>query len=240
MKTNALTDIGLVRRENQDACYTSERPVGNLPNLFIVADGMGGYQGGKQASERALQTMIQSIENDTETEVFKVLDKAIQDANRRVFCEANEESSLQGMGTTVVAATIVDNKLYVANVGDSRLYTVSPGMITQITKDHSLVEEMVRLGELERSKARSHPKKNMITRAVGALEDCKADFFEVRLKEEESVLMCSDGLTNMLDDEQIRNIMNSQRDVIEKSEKLVEAAKNSGGEDNITVVVIEP
>ena len=239
MKTDARTDVGRVRAENQDAFYTNEQPIGNLPNLFVVADGMGGHAGGKQASETALQAIIEYIENSKEKNPNILFEKAVQKANQAVYKEANEKD-LQGMGTTVVLASIDGRTLSIANVGDSRLYVVSPGSITQITRDHSLVEEMVRMGELERSKARLHPEKNVITRAVGAAESCKVDFFKIGLEDEESVLMCSDGLSNMLDDEQIRNIMNSQRDVIEKTQKLVEAANNSGGKDNITVIVVEP
>lgn len=239
MKTNAITDVGRVRTENQDTCYTNEQPIGNLPNLFVVADGMGGHAGGKQASETALQTIVEYIEQSKETDIRLLFEQAVRRANSAVYQEAIVKS-LQGMGTTIVLATLDKDVLSVANVGDSRLYVVSPGAIKQVTKDHSLVEEMIRMGELERSQARLHPEKNVITRAVGAAEDCKADFFQVRLDEEESILMCSDGLSNMLDDEQIRNIMNSQRDVIEKTQKLVEAANNSGGKDNITVVVVEP
>lgn len=239
MKTNAITDVGMLRTENQDTFYSNEQPIGNLPNLFVVADGMGGHAGGKQASETALQTIVEYIEQSKEENIRVLFDRAIKQANSAVYTEA-EEKSLQGMGTTIVMASLDKDVLSVANVGDSRLYVVSPGEIKQVTKDHSLVEEMIRMGELERSKARLHPEKNVITRAVGAMEDCRADFFQVRLEEEESILMCSDGLSNMLDDEQIRNIMNSQRDVIEKTQKLVEAANKSGGKDNITVVVIEP
>ncbi len=239
MKTNAITDVGLLRTENQDMFYSNEQSIGNLPNLFIVADGMGGHVGGKQASETAIYTIIQYIEQSKETDIRVLFEQAIKRANSAVFEEAKEKN-LQGMGTTIVMATIDKDVLSVSNVGDSRLYVVSPGAIKQVTKDHSLVEEMIRMGELERSKARLHPEKNVITRAVGASEDCKADFFKVRLDEEECFLMCSDGLSNMLDDEQIRNIMNSQRDVIEKTQKLVETANENGGKDNITVVVVEP
>jgi len=120
------------------------------------------------------------------------------------------------------------------------LYVVSPGEIRQITVDHSWVEKMVRLGELEPDEARTHEKKNVITRAIGMMEELKVDVFEVPIAEEERILMCSDGLTNMIEDEQIRIIINSQRDVIERTEKLVETANQNGGKDNITVVVIEP
>ncbi len=239
MKTHALTEIGLVRTENQDCFYTSEMPVGNLPNLFIVADGMGGHVGGKCASHTALQTVVDSIKELGEEKPHALLEQAIQNANNEVIKQSKVQN-LEGMGTTMVAATIVDKKLHVANVGDSRLYIVRPAEITQITRDHSLVEEMVRLGEIDPDNARTHQKKNVITRAIGVSEDLEIDFFEIDLEEESIVLMCSDGLTNMVDDEQIRMIVNSQRDVIEITERLIETANKNGGKDNITVAVIEP
>ena len=129
--------------------------------------------------------------------------------------------------------------LRVANVGDSRLYVIGE-KITQITRDHSLVEEMVRMGGLDREDARTHRDKNIITRAIGAADSVDIDFFNVELRQDEVVLMCSDGLTNMLEDEEIRMILNGQRDIVEKAEELVKAANNNGGKDNISVVLIEP
>jgi protein phosphatase len=128
----------------------------------------------------------------------------------------------------------------VANIGDSRLYVVSGREIRQITRDHSLVEEMVRMGGLRREQARSHPDKNIITRAIGAEDDIEVDFFQVQLSKGDIVLMCSDGLTNMIEDEEIRMILHGQRDLVEKAESLVAAANNNGGKDNIAVVLIEP
>lgn len=239
MKTHAVTDVGLSRTENQDCFYTTEMPIGNLPNLFLVADGMGGHVGGKCASHKALQTMIDTVKELEETDPGTILEKAMLRANEEVMKEAQIQN-MEGMGTTMVAATILGDRMYVANVGDSRLYTVKPGGIRQITKDHSLVEEMVRMGELDPDNARTHQKKNVITRAVGMSEDLKIDVFETELEEESMILMCSDGLTNMVEDETIRVIINSQRDVIERAEKLIEEANKNGGKDNITVVVIEP
>lgn len=239
MKTHGITDIGKERSENQDCFYMSEMPVGNLSNLFIVADGMGGHIGGKCASHKALEAAVQYIENEKETEPKAILTNAILKANREVMEEAKKQN-MEGMGTTFVAATISDGILYTANVGDSRLYIVSPSQIKQITTDHSLVEEMVRMGELDPDNARNHQKKNVITRAVGVSEELKVDFFETPLGEENCILLCSDGLTNMVEDEEIRMIINSQRDVIERAEKLIEVANKNGGKDNITVTVIEP
>ena len=239
MKTHALTDKGLERQENQDCCYTSELSVGNLPNLFIVADGMGGHAGGKLASDTALKSFVKSVQKSTLEDPDEILANAVEKANDDVKKKA-KKVELEGMGTTLVAATIIDGEIHVANVGDSRLYLVTPGEIKQITKDHSLVEEMVRLGELEPSKARTHEKKNVITRAIGVADEVKADIFKVKLKEEQTILLCTDGLTNMVTDDAIRRLLLSQRDVIEKAEVLVNEANKNGGKDNITVVVIEP
>jgi len=139
----------------------------------------------------------------------------------------------------VVVATCKGRELLVANVGDSRLYVVGR-QIRQITRDHSLVEEMVRLGGIDRETARNHPDKNIITRAIGATPSVDVDFFHVELQEDELILMCSDGLTNMLEDEEIRMILHGQRDIVEKAEELVKAANNNGGKDNIAVILIEP
>ena len=143
------------------------------------------------------------------------------------------------MGTTLVICTIHDNVLTVANVGDSRLYVVNQE-IRQITKDHSLVEEMVRMGEMDKETARNHRDKNIITRAIGAVPEVDVDFFEINLDQEDEILMCTDGLTNMVEDADIRNIMLSQRDIAEQAERLVKTANENGGKDNITVIVIKP
>ena len=167
------------------------------------------------------------------------MENAIKIANRKLREKAAEDPSLFGMGTTVVAATVLGRFLQVANVGDSRLYVIND-KITQITRDHSLVEEMVRMGGIDRETARTHLDKNIITRAIGATETVDIDFFNVELNRGDIVLMCSDGLTNMLEDEEIRMIVSGQRDIIEKAQKLVEQANNNGGKDNIAVILIEP
>lgn len=239
LKTFSITDIGKKRKLNQDYVYTSERPVGNLPNVFIVADGMGGHNAGDYASKFTVETMIKEIEKSFEVNPEKILKKAIETANEKLIEASKEDKSLEGMGTTVVAATCMGRYLRVANVGDSRLYVIGD-KITQITRDHSLVEEMVRMGGIDRATARNHPDKNIITRAVGATNKVEVDFFQVELAEKDIVLMCSDGLTNMLEDEEIRMILNGQRDIVEKAEELVKAANLNGGKDNIAVVLIEP
>lgn len=239
MKTFSITDIGKRRQLNQDYVYASDKPVGSLPNVFLVADGMGGHNAGDYASKYTVETLVQEITRSKEKNPVKVIRNAIGIANEHIRRKAEEDEHLYGMGTTLVAATCMGNHLQVANVGDSRLYIVNE-KITQITRDHSLVEEMVRMGGIDRETARSHPDKNIITRAIGASETVKVDFFTVELKKGDIVLMCSDGLTNMLEDEEIRVILSGQRDIEEKAEALVKAANNNGGRDNIAVILIEP
>ncbi len=239
LKTFSITDIGRKRKVNQDFVYSSERFVGPLPNLFLVADGMGGHNAGDYASRLAVETIVERSSGSLETNPLRVLDEAVQSANGLVRKRAQETPELQGMGTTVVAAVIDGRELYVANVGDSRLYIVNSGEIRQITKDHSWVEEMVRRGGIGKAEARNHPDKNIITRAVGAEETVRIDFFQVLLQEGDVILMCTDGLTNMLEDEEIRMTLDGARDIVEKAEGLVRAANERGGRDNISVVLIE-
>lgn len=239
LKTFSMTDIGKKRKLNQDYVFTSEIPVGKLANLFIVADGMGGHNAGDYASKYTIETIVEEIEKSKDTSVVKILEKAIQSANRHIRKKSQESEGLNGMGTTVVAATIHGDEMCVANVGDSRLYVINQE-IKQITEDHSLVEEMVRMGGIRREQARSHPKKNIITRAIGAEDELEIDFFQVKLKKGDFVLLCSDGLTNMIEDEEIRMILQGQRDIVEKAEALVATANNNGGKDNIAVILIEP
>lgn len=239
LKTFSITDIGKKRKLNQDYVFSTEQQIGNLSNLFIVADGMGGHNAGDYASKYTVETICGEIQNSYEKNPIKILARAIEVANNNIRQKAGEDIKLLGMGTTVVAATLIGQYLQVANVGDSRLYIVNE-KITQITRDHSLVEEMVRMGGLDRNAARSHPDKNIITRAIGASDTVDVDFFSVELQKGDIVLMCSDGLTNMLEDEEIRMILSGQRDIVEKAEELVKAANNNGGKDNIAVILIEP
>ena len=239
LKTFSITDIGRKRNINQDYIYTSEEPVGNLPNVFIVADGMGGHNAGDYASKVTVETMLAEMQSSFEKNPTLIFRRAIEEANEVIRRRADEDKKLEGMGTTVVVASCMGRFLQVANVGDSRLYVVNRE-IRQITRDHSLVEEMIRMGGLERADARNHPDKNIITRAVGAEDHVEPDFFTVELREGDTVLMCSDGLTNMLEDEEIRMIISGARDLVEKAERLVEAANANGGRDNISVILIEP
>ena len=238
IKSFSVTDIGRKRKLNQDFVYSSDEPVGNLPNVYIVADGMGGHQAGDYASKCTVETMVREIRGCFEKSPIRILSKAIRIANDQVRKKAREDESLLGMGTTVVAATCLGKYLPVAHVGDSRLYIINDE-VRQITRDHSLVEEMVRMGGIDREAARNHPDKNIITRAIGARDTIEIDFFHEELKSGDIVLMCSDGLTNMLEDEEIGRILRSQGTIEERAEELIEAANQNGGRDNIAVIVID-
>lgn len=239
MKSCCVTDVGQKRTTNQDFVYASEDPVGNLPNLFVVADGMGGHRAGDMASRYTVEVILRSVRSDQEKNPVKIIGRAIEEANSKVLSKAHEDDSLAGMGTTVVVATIVDQYIYVANVGDSRLYLVRE-KIEQITKDHSLVEEMIRIGELNREQARNHPDKNIITRAIGATGRVSIDFFDIKLECGDIILMCSDGLSNMLEDKEMEHIIKSGKDLPETALTLIGKANQNGGKDNIAVVLIEP
>ncbi len=240
VKLFSITDVGRRREINEDYLFTSDEPVGNLPNLFIVADGMGGHNAGDYASKHAVERAVMSIRDFTdEYDAENILQKAIDDANTHINRVSRQNSSLKGMGTTFVAATFEDNHVTVANVGDSRLYVVND-FITQITKDHSLVEEMVDMGGIDREAARKHPDKNIITRAVGVKEYVLVDFFDVHIGRKEKLLLCTDGLTNMLKDEEIHKIIVGSSSLEDAGRRLIEAANENGGRDNIAVVLVEP
>ena len=240
MKSYSITDVGQQRTVNQDFVFTSETPVGNLPNLFVVADGMGGHKAGDFASSYAVEVLLSTIREDENSNPVKIIRAAIENANTQLLREASDNETMSGMGTTMVLVTIVGHYAYVANVGDSRLYLVDENKISQITKDHSLVEEMVRMGEISRDDARNHPDKNIITRALGAGRDVDVDFFDIRLTPGDILLLCSDGLSNMVPDEDIRQVIRTSETLEETGRRLVSMANDNGGRDNIAVVLVEP
>ena len=240
MRIYSATDVGQKRKMNQDYVFVSQEPVGNLPNLFAVADGMGGHNAGDYASAHAVQTLVSQIQADADFNPIKVIRHAIEAANTEIIDQAQRDEGLRGMGTTMVVATIVGNYAYVANVGDSRLYVVQ-GQIRQVTRDHSLVQEMVRLGEINAEEARNHPDKNIITRALGAEKTVDVDFFDLKLEPGNTILMCSDGLSNMVEDLKMEEIItNPDKDITWKGDTLIREANQNGGKDNIAVILIEP
>lgn len=239
MKTFSVTDAGVVREMNQDYYFSSDTAVGNLPNLFIVADGMGGHKAGDYASRYTIERVVASVSRNTGEEPIAIMKEAINKANELLVAESREDESKSGMGTTLVIGTIIGNKLFVANIGDSRLYVVGQNM-RQITRDHSLVDEMVRLGEINADEARVHPDKNIITRAVGTSDHVEADFFEVEITADDTILLCTDGLTNMVRDDEILDIIKKYDNAQAATIQLVKEANANGGRDNITVMIIKP
>jgi len=239
MKACAMTDTGRVRSANQDYVFSSIEPVGVLPNLFLVADGMGGHQAGDYASRFIAENLVAHFKMAKDTGTVAVLKDGIEKVNQLLYQESKKKPELNGMGTTLVAAVVEDSTMYVANVGDSRLYLIR-NQLKQITRDHSYVEELVSLGQLERGSKDYREKKNIITRAVGTEDKLEIDFFEVSLEPGDYILLCSDGLSNMLEDAEIEEIICSELELPEKAEKLITVANDNGGKDNIAVVLMEP
>lgn len=231
------TDVGMNRSINQDSIFFSDKSIGNLPNLYIVADGMGGHKAGDYASARALEWFVEYVKNCQYENPITILKTGIAKVNEMLLQKSTEHIEFKGMGTTFVAAVILSDKMYVANIGDSRLYVLGEEA-KQITLDHSLVEELIRTGQLERRKVRFHPEKNIITRALGTSNEAIPDFFEIELKKNEKVLLCSDGLTNMVEDDEIRDIVMQNHFLDKICDQLINRANYYGGKDNIGVVVI--
>lgn len=238
IRSFSKTDVGKKRKTNQDCVFTCETPIGNLPNLFVVADGMGGHRAGDYASRVTIENVVSAINKDTETDPVQLMKKAIRSANARLVEEAAASRDLSGMGTTLVCATIKGNYAYIASIGDSRLYIINQG-IKQVTRDHSLVQEMVRIGEIRPDEAKKHPDRNIITRAIGITNEAIVDFFDLRLSEGDILLLCTDGLTGMVDDDMIFETVQSSRDIVEMVEELVMLANKNGGKDNIGVVMVQ-
>ncbi len=239
MNVYGLTDTGRNRTQNQDYLYFSPDSIGAFQNLFLVADGMGGHNAGDFASRFVVENLLLYAKVD-DRPVITVLREGIARVNGELYAHATENMALQGTGTTLVAATIEDSTLYVANVGDSRLYIFRDGKLRQITRDHSYVEELVALGEIERDSQEYVKKKNIITRAVGTEMGVNVDFFEEQLMPGDLILMCSDGLSNMVPNEEICRYLESGHSLKEKVGQLIDSANGHGGKDNITVILVDP
>ena len=223
---------------NQDYLFFSDEPVGCFPNLYIVADGMGGHRAGDKASSYSVTRFVELAKNARKELPFLSMERLLNQVNAELFDMSRREEEYAGMGTTFVAATVVDNVVYVMNVGDSRLYYYD-GTLKQVTMDHSLVEELVRAGELDRAESRNHPQKNIITKAVGVADTVSPDFFMLDITEGQRILLCSDGLSNMVDDEKLEEIMAEPGEIDELAKKCVDEALFYGGLDNIAVVIAQ-
>ncbi len=225
----ARTEVGYTREHNEDSYLLQ-------PPLFAVADGMGGHEAGEIASSIAVNTLANAAPQHADAQA---LGQAIESANLAVIQAADEGLGKPGMGTTCTAALIEDNKLALAHVGDSRAYLLHKGTLTRITHDHSFVEELVESGEITADEARKHPNRSIITRALGSDKNMYADHFDLSVEAGERLLLCSDGLSGMLSDKEIEDIMVSSPGPDECVHSLVEAALRAGGYDNVTAVVVE-
>lgn len=241
-----ISNVGMKRGQNEDNYLVND----NL-QLYVVADGMGGHLGGEFASKMAVTTVEEVVQRLTTPEATQIhgvnsgeasfgerLRFAIKEAGRRIFDQALYDESLKGMGTTTVATMIHDGRAYVANVGDSRGYFMRNNSIEQITEDHSLVGEQVKAGIISANDAKGHRLKNIITRSVGYQEEVESDLVIKELKPGDRILLCSDGLSNLVEDKEIHSIV-MEHPLKEACESLVGLANERGGDDNITVVVIQ-
>lgn len=239
MKGYTITDVGKVRSENQDCVRFIQNAI---PSYAILAlcDGMGGAKAGSVASEIALSSFTTQVtehlsDKKAKESLTEMVCRAAAQANACVFERGSSDQTCEGMGTTLVAAIVKGKECCVANIGDSRGYLISGGEITQITRDHSFVEEMVGKGKITREQARNHPKKNIITRALGAEKTVACDTFSIELKRNDLLLLCSDGLSNTLTDEEIRDIVKSKKNLADIGKELLDMALSRGAPDNVTV-----
>lgn len=240
MKISAGTDVGKMRQSNQDAYAIGELPDGSA--WAVVCDGMGGHAGGHVASKMAVNTISGAIKSNYRngmslTSVKNMLESAVVAANADIYDSAAKDSELRGMGTTVVAALYTGGICVVAHVGDSRCYLISGKKISRVTKDHSLVQELLDAGVITETEAENHPRKNIITRALGIDDDVLVDFSDVSIAQGDMLLICTDGLTNHVSDKEITECV-SDKNVFDYSARLIKLANENGGSDNITAVVM--
>ncbi|MBR0277806.1 MAG: Stp1/IreP family PP2C-type Ser/Thr phosphatase [Clostridia bacterium] len=218
---------GLIRPTNQDAYYIDENN-----GWVVVADGMGGHKGGEIASSITVNKIKESMKKNND------LKKAIEFANDEVYKMSNQNPEFAGMGTTVVLCAVEKDEVKIAHVGDSRAYKITDDEIMKITKDHSIVQQLIDSGTITEEQAKYHPQKNLITRAVGTDRDVLIDFNTVKIKKDEYILICSDGLSSYTDEQVIKQIVN-KNEPDKAVKKLIDTANENGGKDNITVVLIK-
>ena len=241
MKIAGKTDVGMIRKTNQDTFRIAVLCDGI--GFALVCDGMGGVKGGDQASAIAKRMITSVIRDNIQTgmmddELHDLLLRAIFEANRQIYEQAQNQPEFAGMGTTVLAAIITPDCAYIGHVGDSRLYQLHSGQFYQVTRDHSRVQEMIDLGQITPEEARLRPDRNIITRAVGIAPDVDVDLLDLQLSPGDRLLMCSDGLSGLCSDREMGDVLSSHP-IEEVTEQLIAAANRKGGYDNITVVVIE-
>ncbi len=238
LEAYGLSDVGRVRSRNEDS-YAVEPD----SSLFIVADGMGGHGNGHIASRIAISAVRDAYDSDSEPpqgtqEIAERLRAAFAHAHDQIRRAGEDDSSLRGMGTTLIATVVDGDSAIIGHIGDSRAYALRDGALTQLTEDHSWVHEQVSAGHLSEAQAREHPFKSVVTRALGGEQPSDADLRRVKLEKGDLLVLCSDGLTGMLTDDEIVDILLEGGSLEERCERLVEAANERGGVDNITVVLL--
>ena len=241
IKAYAKSDIGKVREINQDSFYISDSL--DQVQLYMLADGMGGYNGGEIASKLAIQSAKSYIENnfkeipkDRES-ILQLVGSSMEYANMVVYEKSKENKDLEGMGTTLEICLIYNNKVYIGHVGDSRIYRIRKEFTRKLTQDHSYVQKLVKDGTITKEEAMHHPQKNMLMKALGCNAFVEPDVMVKGFLKEDILIMCSDGLTNLVSQEEI--FKEAKKDIEQAPKELVDKANNNGGYDNITVVVIK-
>jgi len=238
MRGFGKSDVGKMRANNEDAIYVNNDVSEPLANLFVVADGMGGHNAGDIASQRAILAFCEYLDSHPDIVfVEDFLAEALSHANKMVHADAQSNPGLSGMGTTFSAITTDEDNLYYVHVGDSRIYVVAENHIIQLTRDHSLVAEMAERGIITHEEAKHHPEKNVITRAIGTDLSITIDKGYFPLSSVKFVLLCSDGLTNMVSDAEIFDIVSSDNKMSVMVDNLIAKANEAGGDDNISVII---
>lgn len=235
------TQPGVIRTQNEDAISGTApdfEPASRRGYLYIVADGMGGHNAGEVASSQAAQSVYQRYYADADPDIHRSLDNAIRWANAELYQQAQSEVGQHGMGTTLTAAVIAENHLFAAHVGDSRMYLLRGGKLEQVTQDHSWVEEQVQAKVLTRAQAESHPQRNIITRALATEPDVRVDHFDRDLTTGDIVILCSDGLSTDVEEEQLVMLSMQAPSAHDAVQTLIERANANGGRDNVSVAVI--
>lgn len=245
MKAFGNSNIGLVRKVNEDAFYYQEYYEKGRPFLCVIADGMGGHNAGEVASKMAISHIIDFFRNnldkdeDNQRDYASFVKKAFIYTNDKVYSSSIENRNYIGMGTTLSLALIIDNQIIIGHVGDSRIYLVKDKSVEKLTTDHSYVAELIKNGTIKPEDAKNHPQKNLITRAIGTGTTIDVDIIVAELKDANYIIMCTDGLSNVLKEVEIMDVVMLKKDIEEKCNELIESANDKGGYDNITVIIIE-
>lgn len=234
-----LTDIGNGRKVNEDDYFYTTEQVGDLPNIFLVADGLGGHQAGEVASRLAIDSVVNYCLSTIEDNFPKLLSDAFDHANDMVCEYSKQNNQTLEMGTTLVGVTILEEKYIFANVGDSRAYIFRNGTLKKITKDHSFVQDLLDCGLITEEQAFHHESRNKITRAIGMEEKMEADIYTVTAMEDDIIMLCTDGLTNYVLREEMAEVMKMEKGLKEMAKRLIDTALDNGARDNITVVLVK-